>query len=238
VQPSPALRARVLRAATGEAPVAAGPRAAPAEPRAEVRPLQRVPDVTPPERPERTTGSLWAWTALAAAACLALTLGLLWTWRTESRWRVELTAQLDASKHQVALLEQRVAEEQRWAAVMNSPAAQVATFSPTPDASGAGSSGVKARAVFDPTSRRAVVAFANVHTPSGRDYQLWAIRAGKPSSLGLVKPDASGNAVMRIEDAGDPATLGAFAVSLEPQGGAPSHDIPTGPVVLVGKLGT
>ena len=42
--------------------------------------------------------------------------------------------------------------------------------------------------------------------------------------------------VLRLENVGDPKELAAFAVSLEPSGGAPTPDAPSGPVVMVGKV--
>jgi anti-sigma-K factor RskA len=43
---------------------------------------------------------------------------------------------------------------------------------------------------------------------------------------------------MRLDGVGSLDTLGAFAVSLEPSGGAPTPTAPTGPVVMLGKIGS
>ena len=80
--------------------------------------------------------------------------------------------------------------------------------------------------------------FEHVTAPTGRDYELWGLHPSGPRSLGLLHPDARGRAVVRLEDAGDPATLQAFAISLEPAGGSPDPAAPSGPVVMVGKLGS
>ena len=62
--------------------------------------------------------------------------------------------------------------------------------------------------------------------------QLWALpAAGSPRSLGLLT--AAGTA--RLERASLLQDTAAFAVSIEPPGGAPGG-APTGPVVSVGKL--
>jgi anti-sigma-K factor RskA len=95
-----------------------------------------------------------------------------------------------------------------------------------------------ASVAYDPATRRALVTCENFTAPAGHDYELWAIRASGPESLGLVRADTGGRAQIRIPDAGDPATLGAFAVSLEARGGAPTPHAPAGPVVMVGKLGS
>ena len=78
--------------------------------------------------------------------------------------------------------------------------------------------------------------FENVRAPQGSDYQLWAIVGGAPASLGVVKADAAGHAMMRLENVGEPKLLAAFAISLEPAGGSPNPNAPTGPVVMLGKL--
>jgi anti-sigma-K factor RskA len=56
-------------------------------------------------------------------------------------------------------------------------------------------------------------------------------------NLGVIATDETGHAVLHLKDAGDPGTLAAFAVSLEPSGGSPNPAAPSGPVVMLGKLG-
>ena len=86
-------------------------------------------------------------------------------------------------------------------------------------------------------ARQAMIVFTNFTPPAGTDYELWALRGGPPQSLGLIRPDASGRAIVKLPDTGDPAGLAAFAVSLEKAGGSRSPAGPEGPVVMVGKLG-
>jgi len=65
-----------------------------------------------------------------------------------------------------------------------------------------------------------------------RALELWAVpRNGAPRSLGLLSPDKP-TTVLRTELLRDTA---AFAVTLEPPGGAPGGKA-TGPIVSVGKL--
>jgi anti-sigma-K factor RskA len=92
------------------------------------------------------------------------------------------------------------------------------------------------RATYDPASRRAIVAFENLRTPAGSDFELWAIHTDGPRSLGVVRPDATGRAEVRVADAGDPAALAAFALSLEREGGSGDPRKPAGPVVLAGSV--
>ena len=215
-RPSPALRARVLAAAestaVGEGAVREGEAR---EGGARVIKLE-------PRRAPRWTGLAWA--AAAAFAAVAGFLG----WET-----ARLGQQVRESHDRLARLEQQVAEERRWADVLSAPEARIALIAPT----AAGAPELRGRATYDPATRRAVLVFEHVQAQAGHDYELWAIRGAAPRALGLIRPDASGRAVLRLDDAGDPATLNAFAVSLEPEGGAPTPDAPTGPVVMLGKLG-
>jgi anti-sigma-K factor RskA len=207
---NPALRARVM-AAVREAGT---PERAPAD-------RSRVIEM--PRRRAPAWGT-WAWAA--AAAALAIVTGISWT--TSSR----LSQELEANRQELAQLQQRLVEEQRWAEVMSAPEARVAELQLTPD----GLAALKARATYDPRTRNAVVVFENFTAPEGKDYELWALRGAGVASLGLIRADESGRAVMRLENVGDPDTLGGFAVSLEPAGGSPTPDKPTGPVVMVGKV--
>ncbi|HKQ58188.1 MAG TPA: anti-sigma factor, partial [Candidatus Eisenbacteria bacterium] len=68
------------------------------------------------------------------------------------------------------------------------------------------------------------------------DYELWAILPDGPKSLGVVRADATGRAEVRVPDAGDPAALAAFALSLEREGGSGDPRKPAGPVVMVGAI--
>lgn len=205
--PGPALRDRVLIAAGSLRPGGPG-----AEPRADER-SPGAGKVIPIQR--RRTVSVWPALGWAVAAAFAITTVVFWS-RIESM-RSDLF---------------RAQEEQRWSALLNAPGARVALLGRTPR----GPAALHGRAVMDPTTRRAVLVLEGARVPAGRDYELWAIRGSGAHALGLVRPDARGHAVLRIEDVGDPATIGAFAVSLEPRGGAPTADAPTGPVILLGKI--
>src|SRR5262245_40267332 len=198
-QPSAALKGKVMAAVrTAGAP---GGSAAPAPERRHVVPMR--PRMMP-------TFASWGWAA--AAAALAIATGI--SWNTASRLRTELAANRDRLQQ----LEQQIADERKWASVLNAPQAKVVELAATPD----GAADLKARATYDPETQRAVLVFDNFKAPTGRDYELWAIRGATPApaSLGLIKADETGHAILRLENVGDPATLGAFAVSLEKQGGS------------------
>ncbi len=148
---------------------------------------------------------------------------------TTNRLREELAG----TREQVKTVSGDLESEKQWAAVVTAPGARAASFSLTPDAPAE----LKARVTYDPSSRRAVFVFENFKVQAGRDYELWALRGTTPATLGLIRADQSGHAVLRLEDVGDPATLTAFAISLEAQGGAPAKDGPAGPIVMLAGVG-
>lgn len=69
--------------------------------------------------------------------------------------------------------------------------------------------------------------------PDDRTLQLWAItRAGTPRSLGIL--DARGTATIALSDRALGGDVAMLAVSLEPKGGSPNPNAPTGPVLYKG----
>jgi anti-sigma-K factor RskA len=212
--PSPAMRARVLDAVKDVAPGGAITERSVTD-RGRVLPMER----------RRMSRSTWAWAAAAAALAVVTML----QWNAAERLRADLAQ----GRKQLADLELKLAEERRWAEVMSATDARAAELVITP----AGVQALKARAVYDPRTKNAVIVFENFTPPAGKDYELWAMRPDGVASLGVVKTDAEGRATMRLENLGAADTLSGFAISLEPQGGSPNPRAPSGPVVMVGKLG-
>lgn len=69
--------------------------------------------------------------------------------------------------------------------------------------------------------------------PSDRDLQLWGIGStGTPVSLGVLPKQ--GAAVFKVDRR--PQNYAVLAVSVEPSGGSPNPNGPTGPVIFTGKL--
>lgn len=93
-------------------------------------------------------------------------------------------------------------------------------------------------AAYDP-SRKALIVTSLV-TP-GNDpahvHELWVIPAdGKPRPLGILQPGKTVAMPMPERLLPSLAAGSALAVSLEPPGGSPKIDAPTGPITAVGKL--
>lgn len=217
--PSPRVRMKLLEQVRAEA--AAVP-----------RPPAAAPAAVPPPEPRRVielprrARPAWPTWAFAAAAAL-LAVSTIAMWRTGEALRSELRA----TRERVARAELDLAVERAWSAVATSPGARVVDLAPLQ-----GGIMPHVRATYDPASRRAIVSFDNLVTPSGSDFELWAILPDGPKSLGVVRGDATGHAEVRVPDAGDPAALSAFAISLEKEGGSPDPRKPAGPVILAGAV--
>lgn len=72
-----------------------------------------------------------------------------------------------------------------------------------------------------------------LRVPDDRTLQLWAIdRAGKPRSLGILPDNRAADLALDARATGPDVML--LAVSLEPKGGSPDPNGPTGPVLYKG----
>jgi anti-sigma-K factor RskA len=90
----------------------------------------------------------------------------------------------------------------------------------------------------DVATRTASVRRVAAAPQAGKSYQLWLVsdKFPKPRSLGLVGTSEFAQPTLASYD---PATISGatYAVSVEPQGGAPDPDNgPSGPVVFTAKL--
>ncbi len=93
-------------------------------------------------------------------------------------------------------------------------------------------------AAYDPT-RKAVIVTSLV--PPGTDpehvHQLWLITGDqKPRSIGMVEPGKSTVLPLPEGEADKVAAGSSLAVSVEPPGGSPNPDGPSGPIAAIGQL--
>ena len=66
-----------------------------------------------------------------------------------------------------------------------------------------------------------------------KSLELWAVpKTGAPRSLGLLASD--GSITLPLPDNASPQSIPLLAVTLEPKGGSPKADGPTGPIVFKG----
>lgn len=94
----------------------------------------------------------------------------------------------------------------------------------------------RASALLNGPEGEAMLLSSALAPQAGKDYQLWLIRGDEKISAGLLAADAETAATLAHID---PALLvdgapDAIAVTVEPTGGMPQ---PTGPIVLLGKVG-
>jgi anti-sigma-K factor RskA len=74
----------------------------------------------------------------------------------------------------------------------------------------------------------------DVQVPDDRTLQLWAIASnGKPRSLGILPDNRS--AALALDQRAIGADVVLLAISLEPKGGSPDPNGPTGPVLYKGS---
>lgn len=188
---------------------------------------RRLPVI--PKTPRGDRHAPWAlvW-GLAAFGLLFVALNFL-NWQRGNT----LQRERDTARSEAARLSRELEDAQRFVAVVQSPEARLAILLPTPEAN----QDQRGTGYFDLATGDAVIVFRKMNRPEARDFELWALHGTTPTSLGLLHVDANGSAVMSLKGVKDPAQLSAFAVSLEPAGGSTGTG-PTGPVVLVGSIGS
>lgn len=121
-------------------------------------------------------------------------------------------------------LRQRLAEAEDVTRLLSSPGMEFVGLKgvdPNPQAFG--------KVVVDKDKGDAVVYMYRLpQTPEGKEYQLWVMKEGKPTSAGLFRVAADGNATLKLHDLPESAS---FLVTIEPEGGQP---VPTGMMYLTG----
>ncbi|PHI21125.1 hypothetical protein CEQ90_03625 [Lewinellaceae bacterium SD302] len=91
----------------------------------------------------------------------------------------------------------------------------------------------EAQVLFNPNENVAYLAVANLPPPpAGKDYQLWALVDGQPVDLGIFDPAAVVAGLIEVDF---PVGTGAFAVTLEDEGGRPTPNLEQ--LYLIGNVG-
>lgn len=213
VEPSPALRARVLAIAGASAPSASSSvRAAP--------------------QSFGARHAAWpVWLLAAASALLALGLGV-YTWQLRAR-----VGSLEANLNSATIRLANAEAEMRDAGARLVRAQAETSILSAPDlaridlAGQAKAPTAIARAFWSRAQGLVLTATRLPELPAGRTYQLWVLTDGAPISAGIFQPDASGVASVVFDTPVSLPTPRGMAVSVEPAGGVPA---PTGDILLVG----
>lgn len=189
---------------------------------------QGLAPVTPiPSAPPRARANPWPW--LVATASLAAMFVMI---MTTFMMRGEIDAmrgQLTSAQSEISSMSDNMAVYQQTALLLGSRFTRTVDLTgmdPNPDASG--------KLFINPNEGTAVVyMFRLPQTPEGMEYQLWAMKDGKPMSLGVftVKPD--GSAMFRMDDMPEKFDVASFQVTIEPEGGDRQ---PTGMMYLQGPM--
>lgn len=89
-------------------------------------------------------------------------------------------------------------------------------------------------AVYDARKGEVGLSHVSGDRAAGRDFELWVIQdGGQPVSLGVIPVGGTVELPVSPDNRNRLASGSTLAVSLEPQGGSPTH-LPTGPVVAAG----
>ncbi len=205
------------------------PRAAPSE-ALRSRVLAAVENESRPKRPARTRLLPWA-----AVLIVGLTGAAGWLMFFDSQRRLEdreqqlvrLEQQLD-----LALLELKESGRIEEFMMVSQTVELVPLAATEPDRTVPA-----ARVLYDRTASRAVAVFVDATPPEGHDYQLWALGSEGVQSLGVLRADDAGRAEIDSGVVASANQLQGFAISLEPEGGSPDPNAPSGPVISVGLRG-
>jgi anti-sigma-K factor RskA len=164
-----------------------------------------TPEFIPFKSPPRNVWSSFGTLGAIAAVVLftALSIGLAVLWRQN----------------------QRLARENKFVALVNTPGARVSELR------GVGpGQGETAKLAYDRAGRAILMASKLPSVPQGKAYQLWFIVGDKPPVPGKTfVPDKTGNAILEDEIPRDAVDASVFAITVEPEGGSSA---PTSPIYL------
>ena len=171
------------------------------------------------------------WAAFSGVFVFAALASAAVAWHYYGEFK-QLHEQIASDNEVIAGINQQLQNSKVWGDLYTQPALRTVRLVSTPRADAV----LRARAIYDARSQRAQFVFSDLRTPAGRVYQLWAIEGSQLRSLGAIKTDESGRAVVRINNAGDPNRLTEFGVSLENAGVSTNAAGPSGPLVMMGKI--
>jgi len=191
--------------------------------------LGLVPDVAPPARLRRrilasigAERSGWGWAAALAAACMLVVA--LWFSVQERRRASELA---DARNVLMQVSTQRDRLQQALG-FLEDPETKPVSF-------GRGQPAPPRGNVFvNPRSGVLLIASNLPPLAAGKIYEMWLIpKGGSPRPAGLFLSSASATAFHILSGPVDPATLGAVAVTVEPEAGS---TVPTMPIIIMAPV--
>jgi len=193
--------------------------------------LTFIPGVAPPKRLKRrimaaigVERSGWGWAAALAAACMLVVA--VWISVEERRRASEL---VEARRTVLEVSAQRDRLRQALS-FLDDPSTLPVSFGKDRPAPPRGNVFVHARL--------GVLLIASNMPPavSGRTYEMWLIpKGGAPRPAGLFQSEPAGTALHMLSGPVDTSTLGAVAVTVEPESGSPAPT--TTPIIVAPVAG-
>ncbi|MGD9894404.1 MAG: anti-sigma factor [Dehalococcoidia bacterium] len=213
IEPPTALRGRILAAARADP----GSGGAPVTPLSPPLPPATAPDAAPAVVPLERRRPWWSnagWIAAAAAVVVAAALGL---------WSLSLRDDLDQTEQRLAEAQRELNAQQGALAVLTGDGEEFRFAATLPGAGGS---------VLQQTNGAVTLVVHGLPPADDMTYQVWALRDGRPESLGVFDPVESGRTVVSLD--GNLQGVDAVAITLEPgPNGSPG---PTSEPVLVAPL--
>lgn len=190
--------------------------------------MSLVPDVAPPSRLRRrihasvgVERSGWGWAAALAAACMLVVA--LWFSVEERRREAELASARNVLM-QVSTQRDRL---QQALSFLEDPETKPVSF-------GKGPAPPRGNVFVNPRSGVLLIASNLPPLAAGKIYEMWIIpKGGAPRPAGLFQSNPSATAFHILSGPVDPATLGAVAVTVEPESGSSA---PTSTPIIVASL--
>jgi anti-sigma-K factor RskA len=200
--PSPALRNKVMLALSDLNKEESGKKDAP------------VVEMIPPAKKGRS------WMAAASVVALLATIGFMYMYKTQMNQREEITkmqASLDQLRGNLQQQQARISEDSLMMAMYNNEGILKIKLKALP-----GGADADVQLFWNKETRDVYVAQMRLpQTPSGKQYQLWAIVDGKPVDAGVL---SSGMAMQKMKAF---PRAEAFAITLEKAGGSPTPTLET-----------
>jgi len=175
----------------------------------------------------------WLTWAAATAVVAAAAAGFTGTWvavRYEARlgqMARETAAVKERLARNEASLREQVALYRGAVELLRDPATRVVELRGQGPAAGA-----SGRMIWNDAGGGHLFVAGLPPAPAGTTYELWTIAGQTPRPAGLFGVDAAGRGAHRVPPGAAGGAVQVFAVTLEPEGGAPA---PTGPIVLASK---
>jgi anti-sigma-K factor RskA len=167
-------------------------------------PAARLSAPLPRSRPRPRS---WRWAAgLVAASVVGI---MAWD-------QYHLRSALERQQASLARLEHELASQRALTSLVSGTDSSVAALKGTAPARQA-----DGWIAWSPSRKRGFLVVHNLPVaPAGKQYQLWVIAAGHPASAGVFDVDNLGHASLVVPV--EPPQPDAFAITLEPSGGAPA----------------